>query len=294
MLTLTAEDEAHATERCTTWAACWKIERDDEVLMQTSHDAPIEVSLISDEYSLSGTYLSNQLPFQTSALRTSSDLSVANMEVDALLDEVGITEEQVLTGYFDNVWFTLFIVNWRNPYNSGIVFKRGRVGHVRTFAQQVLKGELRGIGQALMQTTMQTYGPVCRAELGDIRCKVDLGPLTISGDIDSIQTQRRIFTTAARNSGSPTVEAGWYQYGIVEWTSGLNTGVRSPIKRDVGTGEIELYFATPYNMEIGDTYDMTPGCDKTRITCRDKFNNIVNRRAEDFIPGANRITAGAS
>lgn len=293
MLSLTNEDQAHAAERCTTWAACWKIERGDEVLRQTSHDAPIEVSLNSDEYGLNGTYLSNQLTFQTSALRTSSDLSVANMEVDALLDEVGITEEQVLTGYFDNVWFTLFLVNWRNPANSGVVFKRGRVGHVRTFAQQVLKGELRGISQALMQTTMQTYGPVCRAELGDDRCKADLSAYTVSGDIDSIQTQRRIFTTGARNSGSPTVEAGWYQYGTVVWTSGANTGVRSPIKRDVGTGEIELYFSTPYNMEIGDTFDMIAGCDKTRVTCRDKFNNIPNRRAEDFIPGTNRITSGA-
>lgn len=294
MLNLTAEDQAHATERCTTWAACWKLELDGEVLRQTSHDAPIDVSLISDEYDLNGTYLSNTLPFQSSALRTASDLSVANMEVDALLDSAGITEEMILTGLLDNVWFTLFTVNWRNPSNSGIVYKRGIVGNVKTFAQQLLKGELRGLSQFLAQTTMETYGPVCRAELGDRRCKVDLAPLTLTGDVDSITTQRRVFTTGARTASSPVEAADWYKYGVLEWTSGANTGVRIPVKADPGDGSIELFYSTPFDIQIGDTYALPPGCDKLRVTCRDKFQNLPNRRAEDFIPGGNRLTAGAS
>lgn len=293
MLVLTAEDQAHTQRVCTTWALCWKLELQAEVLRQTSHDAPIEVSLSSDEYELNGTYLSNQLPFQASALRTGSDLAVANMDVDALLDEAGITEQMILSGLLDNVRFTLFMVNWRNPANSGIVFKRGIIGNIRTFTQQVLKGELRGLNQYLAQTTMQVYGPVCRAELGDTRCKVNPAPLTVSGDIDSIQVQRRIFTTAARNGGSPTLEVGWFKYGVVTMTSGANAGLSIEVKEDDGTGEIELFYSFPYDLQIGDTYTMTPGCDKKRVTCRDKFNNIVNRRAEDFIPGGNRLTAGA-
>lgn len=294
MLTLTAEDQAHAGERCTTWALCWKLELDGETLRQTTHDAAIDVSLSSDEYDLNGTYESNLLPFQSSALQTSTDLAVSNMEVDALLDAAGVTEEEILAGRLDNVWFTLFMVNWRTPANSGIVFKRGIVGNVRTFAQQLLKGELRGLSQFLAQTTMEAYGPVCRAELGDARCKVDLAPLTITGDVDSISVQRRIFTTAGLDSGSPSLPANWYQYGTLTMTSGANTGARVPVKSDDGVSEIELFYSLPYDLEIGDTYSLTPGCDKKRITCRDKFNNIVNRRAEDFIPGGNRLTAGAA
>jgi uncharacterized phage protein (TIGR02218 family) len=157
-----------------------------------------------------------------------------------------------------------------------------------------MKGELRGLSQFLAQTTMETYGPVCRAELGDARCKVDLAPLTLSGDIDSIQTQRRIFTTGARITGSPVAAAGWYENGVLTMTSGSNEGFRIPVKTDDGTGEIELFYSLPYDLEIGDTYTLTPGCDKKRITCRDKYNNIVNRRAEDYIPGGNRLTAGSS
>lgn len=293
MLTLTSEDQAHTQEVCTTWAVCWMFEKGGEILRETSHDAPIEVSLTSDEYSLNGTYDSNTVPFQSSALQTSSDLAVSNMDVDALLDAAGITEQQILSGEMDDVWFTLFMVNWRTPANSGIVVKRGIVGNVRTFAQSLMKGELRGLSQFLAQTTMETYGPVCRAELGDARCKVPLGPLTLTGDIDSIQSQRRIFTSGAR-AGSPSADVGWYENGILEMTSGSNVGVRIPVKTDDGTGELELFYSLPYDLEIGDTYSLTPGCDKKRITCRDKFNNIVNRRAEDYIPGGNRLTAGSS
>lgn len=294
MRTLTLNDLLHVQQRCTTWALCWQLELDGETLRQTSHDAPIVVSLNTDEYGLNGTYVSNSLTFQASALRTASDLSVSNMEVDALLDEAGITEAQVVTGQFDNVRYTIFMVNWRNPENSGIVIKRGIVGHVRTFAQDLLKGELRGLSQALAQVTMQAYGPVCRAELGDSRCQVDMEPRTISGDVDSITTQRRIFTTAARTDMSPVNPAGWYQYGTLTWTSGANQGARIEVKTDDGTGEIELFEPTPYDIEIGDTYTLTEGCDKQRATCRDKFDNIPNRRAEDFIPSQNRLTAGAA
>lgn len=293
MLTLTSEDQAHTQELCTTWAVCWAFWKGDEVLKQTSHDAPIEVSLTSDEYGLNGTYESNTVPFQSSALQTSSDLAVSNMDVDALLDAAGVTEQQIVAGEMDDVWFTLFMVNWRNPTNSGIVVKRGIVGNVRTFAQSLMKGELRGLSQFLAQTTMETYGPVCRAELGDARCKIDLAPLTLTGDVDSIQVQRRIFTTGAR-TGSPSADAGWYVNGVLEMTSGANVGVRIPVKTDDGTGEIELFYSLPYDLQIGDTYSLTPGCDKKRLTCKSKFNNIVNRRAEDYIPGGNRLTAGAA
>lgn len=293
MRTLTLPDLLHVEQRCTTWALCWKLELDGEVLRQTSHDAAITVSLNTDEYSLNGEYVSNALSFQASALRTSSDLSVDNLDVDALLDAAGATEEDVITGRFDAAWYTLFLVNWRDPANSGIVMKRGIVGNVRVFAESLLKGELLGLSQFLNQLTMEVYGPVCRAELGDSRCQVDLAGFTLTGDVDSISVQRRIFTSGARLVGSPGPDAaGWYQYGTMAFTSGANTGVEVEVKTDDGTGEFELFEPLPFDLQIGDTYTVTAGCDKKRITCRDKFNNIVNRRAEDFIPGGNRLLAG--
>lgn len=293
MRTLTAEDQAHVQEACTTWALCWKITLGDEVLRITTHDAAITMALTSDEYDLNGTYTA-AYTFQASALRTSADLAVDNMEVDALLDSAGITEQEIVTGVYDHATYALALVNWRDSTNSGVVMKRGVVGNIRAFAESVLKGELRGLSQKLSQTTIETYGPSCRAELGDARCKVNLADFTITGDIDSIEVQRRVFTTAARLADSSSSEAKYFEGGKLTMTSGNNAGFSVEVKTDDGSGQLILFEPMPFDWQIGDTYSLVAGCDKRRETCRDKFANIVNRRAEDFIPSGNRLIAGAA
>jgi hypothetical protein len=45
----------------------------------------------------------------------------------------------------------------------------------------------------------------------------------------------------------------------------------------------------PHPIVVGDTCNLIAGCDKKHDTCKVKFNNIVNRRAEDFIPGLDAV-----
>jgi hypothetical protein len=40
---------------------------------------------------------------------------------------------------------------------------------------------------------------------------------------------------------------------------------------------------------VGDTFDLQPGCDKARETCRDTFSNIVNFQGEPFLAGNDRL-----
>jgi uncharacterized phage protein (TIGR02218 family) len=48
---------------------------------------------------------------------------------------------------------------------------------------------------------------------------------------------------------------------------------------------VALALPMPRTVQVGDTLDIVAGCDKRHDTCKVKFSNIVNRRAEDFIPG---------
>jgi hypothetical protein len=78
----------------------------------------------------------------------------------------------------------------------------------------------------------------------------------------------------------------WFNYGIITWITGENAGLKGEVKDWVqSTGAIELFLPMPYTIAIGDLFDITPGCDKRHATCKDKFDNILNRRAEDFVPG---------
>jgi uncharacterized phage protein (TIGR02218 family) len=55
-----------------------------------------------------------------------------------------------------------------------------------------------------------------------------------------------------------------------------------------------LVLPMPYSIASGDTYNLIKGCDKTLITCAERFDNIVNFRGEPSVPGLDRMleTAG--
>ena len=69
-----------------------------------------------------------------------------------------------------------------------------------------------------------------------------------------------------------------------------NAGVVSPI---VGyahaTRAVELLLAPPFPIEVGDIGIVRPGCDGLRVTCRDKYNNLLNNGADYFSPNGRQI-----
>lgn len=83
-------------------------------------------------------------------------------------------------------------------------------------------------------------------------------------------------------------ESGYFDFGVITFTSGLNDGIAREVKA-YAPGQLTLYLPLPYLASAGDTYTMHAGCDKTLATCRDRFDNIVNRRAEDYLPGLDKL-----
>lgn len=70
-----------------------------------------------------------------------------------------------------------------------------------------------------------------------------------------------------------------YGYIIPTW-SGLTASI--PFS---DTNMFELWFETPFSVRAGDTYKIYPGCDKFKTTCINKFDNVINFRGFDMIPG---------
>lgn len=52
---------------------------------------------------------------------------------------------------------------------------------------------------------------------------------------------------------------------------------------------ITVFLPLYYDAEIGDLIRIYPGCDKRQETCIGKFDNIINMRAEPFVPGQDAI-----
>lgn len=82
--------------------------------------------------------------------------------------------------------------------------------------------------------------------------------------------------------------SGYFDNGVIKFTSGLNDGISMEIQSYV-PGQMTLELPMPYLPAIGDTYTMHAGCDYSLETCRDRFNNLVNMRAEPYVPGVDRL-----
>ena len=64
-------------------------------------------------------------------------------------------------------------------------------------------------------------------------------------------------------------------------------------------GIIELFLPLDRNLQVGDTYSMIAGCNKTLKVdgaytgdCKVKFNNVINFRGEPEIPGIDKAITG--
>lgn len=79
-------------------------------------------------------------------------------------------------------------------------------------------------------------------------------------------------------------DSGYFDMGTVLWTAGSNIG-RTDVVKQYSTGQVTLQLPTAYAMQVGDTGVAVAGCNRSLAACRDKFNNILNRRAFDYFPG---------
>ncbi len=263
---------AHIAGDTTTLATCWKVtRRDGTILGFTDHDQDITFS--SQLYQASTGYT-------RSAVHTIANLAVDNLDIESALDSDTLDAADLRAGLWDGAEVEIFLVNWQNLGQGKIILKRGTIGQVE-LKDAVFRAELRGLTQALQQQIVELYTPDCRADLGDARCTVDLAALTVTGTVTS-SSDRHGFTDTSRAEA-----AGFWNGGLVEWTSGANLGRKMEVKSFSG-GVFTLFLPMPSVIITGDEYSLQPGCDKSFATCKNRYNNVLNFRGEPNVPGTDK------
>ncbi len=283
MKTISTALTAHIAGEVTNLATCWKLtRRDATTLCFTDHDQDIVFE--------SNTYKA-ATGFTPSAIHNSGSLAVDNLDVEGMLSSGSITEADIMAGLYDFAAIAIFQVNYKDLTQGALKLKRGWLGEVSHYKQQFV-AEVRGLTQRLSQTVGELYSSSCRAALGDSRCKINLTTSTVTGTITTPVSNAE-FMDASR-----TETSGTYSFGTITFTSGANNGLAMEVKeygfKTGAGGQIMLALPMPYVIAIGDSYQLTLGCDKTLVTCFSRFNNVVNFRGEPLVPGLDRMleTAG--
>ena len=83
---------------------------------------------------------------------------------------------------------------------------------------------------------------------------------------------------------------------MLTFTSGANAGHAIEVKHhgeSNGVVTMELWQAPAQELQAGDAFEVTAGCDKQLATCSDKFSNTANFRGFAHMPGNDFVTAVA-
>ncbi len=292
MKTIAPALQTHLNGDTTTLALCWAItKRNGDFIRGTTHDR--DVTVASGSYA--GTYKasSNITP---SNVKSNSDLAVDNLDVSGAWADntvrVDITRADIEARNLDFASVRTFFLNWARPNDGQVPMRSGFLGPIRYDSSGTYTTEVRGLAQLLQQNIVQTFSDRCTVKhLGDTRCGVDVAALSITATVASV-VSRREFTV----SGIIAQPAGYFALGNLVGLTGDNAGFLRQIRIDdvsSETGHVSLFEAFPEDVVIGDTFTMSPGCDRLLQTCIVKFNNLHNNRAYGvLIPGIDVLLAG--
>jgi uncharacterized phage protein (TIGR02218 family) len=265
----------------TTLARAWKLLRRDGVVMGfTDHDRDLV---------LDGVTFRASTGFSSSEAVSRFALAVDGGEISGALADDSLTDADLAAGRYDAAAVETWLVDWSDP-SLKVLTARATLGEVRREGQAFV-AELRGLADLLSQESGRLYTAKCGADLGDARCRVDLTNPAFagSGAITAIEGTS-IFIASGLDGFAETL----FSAGRLTWTGGANNGLAIEIKQHrikAGQAQLSLWQAMPEPLAVGDTFDVTAGCDKTFATCRARFANTDNFRGFPQIPGNDFLLA---
>ena len=168
MKTMSPELKAHLASGSTTVTTCWRIQRQDgKVFSYTEHDA--DITYLGETYKAMG-------GFNKTAIKSSGNLAVDNMEVTGFLTDDTIPETELRNGAFDYAQVEIFLVNYEDLSMGSCKLRFGYFGEVSTVPSGAFLVELRGLIDLLTTKIGNVYIPECRLDVGDKKCKIKLIP----------------------------------------------------------------------------------------------------------------------
>jgi uncharacterized phage protein (TIGR02218 family) len=248
---------------------------------------------------LAGTY-SSYAGIGGSDMRHTSDTSVSNMEIQGAVADPeseligGITVADIESGLLNGARAHVFYLNWRAPdaWQKTIAF--GNFGQFSRDSDGLYRTEIRGLLQRLSQSVGDAATEGCIVQrFGDSRCKKNVVAITRAGVVTAA-TNRKAFQVSLTPDTAPPI-ADYFKGGRVTFTSGDNEDFEFEAAAVVvadGVATILLWDEAPADIEVGDTLDLEPRCNRTASDCK-MHGNFVNFQGYGlFMAGAAALMKG--
>jgi uncharacterized phage protein (TIGR02218 family) len=269
------------------YARLFKIVREDSTEFHfTSHDHEIDYD--GDTYTPAGGH-------STSNLRAEAGMKSKSAEFLGVLTSSEITDEDIDMGRYDNAEITEFMVDFMFPW-AGTFYSE--IYYISDIAKdgEIWVAQIRSKMARLKRKVGSVFSKRCRhrfgeayGETGVVGCKVNSEEEGVTqfstvavNKVDALYPKSVFWILKSSISGSMT--DAWFNSGKI---TGDGSGDNNEgIVREIGNITIEA-FSVPLvrvevsvaffkDIEVGDTFMFTRGCDKLNSTCHDEYDNIIN------------------
>ena len=253
-----------------------------QILRHTNADMPVVWN--------GQTYEAHKLIIKRGAMRVAVGLDVDSntLEIAAEPDyrlEGLQWSEAALGGALDGarvVIERIFFSDWATPVGAVVIFS-GRVSDV-SGSRSAVKVDVKSDIELLnVSSPRNIYQAGCMRTLYDGGCKVNREKFTVNGRVTANSA------TGTELACNLMQADGWFNQGVIKFTSGRNAGLSRTVKEHKG-GRLSFALRLPFPPQSGDVFKIYPGCDKRQETCGKKFDNIVHFRGFPYIPAADTIT----
>jgi uncharacterized phage protein (TIGR02218 family) len=272
---------ASISAEATTLCRLWRVTRRDGTVFRFT-DAVRNVTFGGNVYRADVSFTSSAI-FTTTVVANLQSVTLA-----IIMDDTAFAEGDLRKRLYDSAIAQISVCDYTHPEYGELLLFSGKFGivqlsNIQTASITIIPDSGAATGKVIGNECFQQ---TCRANLGDVRCTVNIDPLKVAFTV--ISATGGSFVAAALNQPS----AHW-TLGKIKWLTGHNAGTDSLISSG-DQASTSIFLAAPpfYPIAPGDTGYAYPGCDKQAITCSSKFNNILNMRAEPFIPDGTPSATG--
>jgi len=240
--------------------------KDGTILRYTTYGQPI-------------TYLTNvytNAPLTRTPHTQDSDLSVGQTRVLFPRVSPWLDPTKLLNRYLDNAGIKITWIDRTDHNNSRVVFvgDSGNVNYNQLTCEVVFKNLLNLFHKKIPR---RRYTEGCGHTMYDDDCKLIRALFEVTGSAEAGSTKGII------NDSTRAEADNYFDLGIIEFTSGLNNGVKRWVKRYT-VGVIELFIDLIFTPQVGDTYKIVPHCKKTYTSCKVDYSNELNYGGFQDIP----------
>jgi uncharacterized phage protein (TIGR02218 family) len=295
--TIPAELQKHYDGEELTTATCLKLKTNNGLIVlgftDLDKDIPFNVADGDGEVIYRALF-----GYDRSNVESKLGMSVDNVEANFILNDVGISAQDMRAGLWDDAEIKIFTLNYETLTMGHIKVRRGNIGSVTLLDDDMGVAEVRGMFQRLQRSMLQVVSPDCRVDLGAVAtCKVRVDPpfwapstvvtarldfVAETGDVvkPSNFNDRHFKCTTGGTTG--TAEPSW------NLTLGGTTNDNGVIWTTEQALTIETSIATVLNQrEITLTYTGdAPG--STTPVSKGGTGNLLNEGKVTWISGPNR------